>query len=191
VSNAPIRRMTAAEYLAWEREQPERHHYWHGEVFSMAGGTPRHAALIAAVTVELGVGHRAGPCRTLSTEMRIVADEGEHYVYADASVACGPMQLASGTKDVLANPSVVVEVLSKSTEAYDRGKKWDGYRQIASVGDYLLVSQSVPRIEHFQREASGEWHYRVVGAGGRVSLKTGAVVEVDSVFRGVFELEGE
>jgi hypothetical protein len=151
--------MTSAEYLAWEREQPERHHYWHGEVFSMAGGSPRQAALIAAVTIELGVGHREGPCRTLSTEMRIVAEEGEHYVYADASVVCGPMQLASGTKDVLANPSVVVEVLSKTTE-------------------------------DFQREASGEWHYRVVGAGGRVNLKTGAVVEVDSVFRGVFELEG-
>ena len=183
--------MTATEYLAWEREQAKRHEYVHGDVFAMSGGSPRHAALIAAITSELVVGHRGGSCRALSTDQRILAREGEHYVYADASVVCGPLQLASGTKDVLANPSVVVEVLSKTTEAYDRGKKWDGYREIASVGDYLLVSQSTPRIEHFQREASGEWHYRVVGAGGRVSLKTGAVVEVDSVFRGVFELEGE
>jgi Uma2 family endonuclease len=183
--------MTAEEYLAWEREQGQRHEYVQGEVFAMSGGSPRHAALIAAITSELVVGHRGGPCRALSTDQRIVAREGDHYVYADASVVCGPMRLASGTKDVLTNPSVVVEVLSKSTEGYDRGKKWDGYRDIASVGDYLLVSQSAPRIEHFQREEGGEWHYRVVGAGGRVSLKTGAVVEVDAVFRGVFELEGE
>src|SRR5580700_6695802 len=115
--------MTADEYLAWEREQPERHEYLDGEVFSMAGGSPRHAALIAAATAELVVAHRGGPCRVLATDQRMVAEDGEHYVYADVSVVCGKMQLAAGTKDVLANPSVVVEVLSKSTEAYDRGRK--------------------------------------------------------------------
>jgi Uma2 family endonuclease len=183
--------MTAAEYLAWEREQKERHEYVHGAVFCMAGGSPRHAALIAAVTIELGVAHRGGRCRVLATDQRIVAQDGEHYVYADASVVCGPMELASGTNDVLANPTVVVEVLSKGTEAYDRGTKWEGYQKIASVTDYLLVSQSAPHIEHYQRESGGEWHYRVAGAGGRVTLKSGAVLDVDAVYGGVFELKGD
>jgi Uma2 family endonuclease len=183
--------MAVPEYLAWEREQKERHEYLQGEVFCMAGGSPRHAALAAAVTIELGNALRGGPCRVLSTDQRIVARDGEHYVYADVSVVCGRMQLAGGTNDVLANPSIVVEVLSKSTEAYDRGKKWDGYQNIASVTDYLLVSQSLLHIEHYQREASGEWRYRVAGRGDRVTLKGGAAVEVDTVYQGVFELEGD
>jgi Uma2 family endonuclease len=183
--------MTAPEYLAWERQQPERHEYVHGEVFSMAGGSPRHAALIAAVTIELGIAHRGGPCRVLATDQRIVAEDGEHYVYADAIVVCGRMELAAGTNDVLANPTIVVEVLSKSTEGSDRGKKWEGYQKVASVTDLLLVSQSTPHVEHYQREAGGEWRYRVAGAGGRVTLKNGAVVNIDTVYAGVFELEGD
>lgn len=183
--------MTATEYLAWEREQAHRHEYVRGEVFAMSGGSPRHAALIAAVTAELVTAHRGGRCRALATDQRIAALDGEHYVYADASVVCGPMSLAKGTKDTMTNPTVVVEVLSKSTEAYDRGAKWNGYRSIASLTDFLLVSQSSPQMEHFQREPNGEWHYRVAGPGGRVTLGTGVSIEVDVVFRGVFELEGE
>jgi Uma2 family endonuclease len=191
VSNAPIQPMTAVEYLAWEREQTERHEYVHGEVFAVSGGSPRHAALIAAVTAELVIHHRGGPCRALSTDQRIVAQDGEHYVYADASVVCGEMQLAAGTNDVLANPTVVVEVLSKSTEGYDRGKKWDGYQKIPSLTDYLLVSQSAPHIEHYQRAEGGEWRYRVAGEAGRITLKNGASLEVDVIYRGVFDLKGD
>jgi Uma2 family endonuclease len=183
--------MTAAEYLAWERVQPTRHEYVQGEVFDMSGGTPRHAALIAAVTIELGLAHRGGRCRVLASDQRIVAADAEHYVYADASVVCGAIELAPGTSDVLVNPTVVVEVLSKSTEAYDRGKKWGGYQKIPSVTDCLLVSQSTPQIEHYQRAGGGEWHYRLVGPGGRVTLASNAVLELDAIYRGVFEIEGE
>jgi Uma2 family endonuclease len=188
---APQKRMTADEYLAWEREQMERHEFLGGEIFSMAGGSPRHNTLIAAVTRELGIAFRGGACRVFSTDQRIVARDQEHYVYADASVVCGKMQLAPGTNDVLANPTIVVEVLSKRTEAYDRGLKWDGYQRIPSVTDYVLVSQTAPRIEHFQREASGEWHYRVAAAGGVVTLANGTRVELDAIYAGAFELEGE
>ena len=183
--------MTASEYLAWEREQPDRHEFLDGEVFAMAGGTLRHNALVAAVTTELGVRMRGGPCRVLSADQRIVARDGEHYVYADASVVCGVVELAANTNDVLANPSVVVEVLSKSTEAYDRGKKWDGYQRIGSVTDYLLLAQSTARVEHFQRGEDGEWTYRVAEKGGRVALRNGVLLEVDAIYAGAFELEGE
>ncbi len=157
----------------------------------MAGGSPRHNALTAAITIELGVALRGGKCRVLSADQRIAARLNEHYVYADASVVCGALELMVGTTDVLANPSVVVEVLSKRTEAYDRGLKWESYRELPSVTDYLLLSQVAPRFEHYRREASGEWHYRVVSAGGRVTLSNGAVLELDAVYAGVFELEGE
>lgn len=188
---APQLRMTASEYLAWEREQPERHGFLRGEVFAMAGGSPRHNALIAAVVRDLGNAFFDSPCRVLSADQRIAAHEGEHYVYADASVVCGRLELVPGTKDVLANPTIVVEMLSKRTEAYDRGLKWEDYQQIASLSDYVLVSQAAARVEHFQREGNGEWHYRIATAGGRISLSNGAVLEVDRVFAGVMELDGE
>jgi len=183
--------MTAAEYLAWEADQLERHEFFDGEVFAMAGGTLRHNALTAAITMELGIAFRGGKCRVLSTDQRIVARDRKHYVYADASVVCGAQELQPGTTDVLMNPSVVVEVLSKGTEAYDRGLKWESYRELPSVTDYLLLSQSAPGIEHYRREASGEWHYRAVPAGGTVTLTNGATIAVDAVYAGVFELQGE
>ncbi len=183
--------MTSVEYLAWEAEQDGRHEFFRGEVFAMAGGSLRHNALTAAITVELGVALRGSECRVLSTDQRIAARRDEHYVYAHASVVCGPLELADGTTDVLKNPSVVVEVLSKRTEAYDRGLKWESYRELGSVTDYLLVSQSMQRIEHYQRETGGEWHYRVVEAGGRITLANGASIDIDVVYGGVLELEGE
>jgi len=131
--------MTAEQYLVWEREQPERHEYYRGDVFAMAGGTPRHNALDAAVTIELGGAPKGTPCRILSADQRIIAGEQDHYVYADVSVVCGELELHPGTVDVLSNPHIVVEVLLKSTEAYDRGLKWEAYRRIPSVQDYLLV----------------------------------------------------
>jgi len=190
-SVAPEPRMSAATYLVWETDQVERHEFLRGEVFAMAGGTPRHNALSAAVTIELGVALRGGNCRVLSADQRIAARQNEHYVYADASVVCGVLEVLPGTTDVLANPSVVIEVLSKRTEAYDRGLKWESYRDLVSVTDYLLVSQATPRMEHYRREASGEWHYRVVQSGGQVVLSNGATIQVDAVYLGVFELEGE
>jgi Uma2 family endonuclease len=187
--------MSADEFLAWEREQVGRHDWFQGEVFAMAGGTPRHAALGAALAGELRAALRGGPCRVLSSDQKVVARPGAHFVYPDASVVCGPLEVATGTTDVLANPTVLVEVLSASSEKYDRGLKWEGYQHLASLRDYLLVSQSAPRIEHFQREVDEggrvSWRYRELGRGEGVTLWNGAVVEVDAVFEGVFDLEGE
>jgi Uma2 family endonuclease len=183
--------MSAAQYLAWEAEQVARHEFFLGEVFAMAGGGPRHNAITAAIIIEVGLSLHGGPCRVLSAEQRIAARGTDHYVYADASVVCGELQLQPGTNDVLINPTVVIEVLSKRTEAYERGLKWESYRELASVTDYLLVSQAAPRVEHYPREASGEWHYRVVQAEGRVTLSTGAVLSIDSIYAGVFDLDGE
>lgn len=111
--------------------------------------------------------------------------------YADITVVCGALRLQPGSDDVVENPSVIVEVLSSSTEQYDRGLKWEGYRRIASLNDYLLVAQSVASIEHYRRQADGSWLYRAVGPGERVVLTGGAELAVEPIFEGVFELAGE
>ncbi len=181
--------MNAEQYLAWERTQPERHEFFRGEIFEMAGGRLRHAALSAAVIGELYRVLRGTGQRVFSSDMRIAARPGEHYVYPDASVVRGPIELEPGTNDVLLNPSVIVEVLAPSSERYDRGLKWESYRAMPSVTDYLLLSQSSARIEHYRREVGSDWHYHVAESGDRVMLSSGAVIEVSAVYEGVFDAD--
>ncbi|MBX3125177.1 MAG: Uma2 family endonuclease [Polyangiaceae bacterium] len=187
----PAARLSAAEFLAWERLQEARHEFHHGEVFAMAGGSLRHNAVAAALIRDLGVALRGGSYRVLTSDQRIAAPPGDRYAYPDVAVVCGRVELEAGTTDVLLNPSVIVEVLSKATEAYDRGAKWEGYRGLPSVQDYLLVSQGEAHIEHFQRQPDGSWRYAVAEVGGSVRLTSGVLVQLDSVFAGVFELAGE
>jgi len=115
----------------------------------------------------------------------------ERYVYPDVSVVCGPAMAEPGHDDVLANPAILVEVLSESTEQYDRGLTWDGYRRIESLTDYVLVSQAEPRIEHFRRDRSRTWLYQVAGAGERLTLSSGVELDVDAIFAGVMQLPGD
>lgn len=190
-SAVPRPKMTAEEFLAWERGQADRHEFDEGEVFAMAGGSPRHNALCVAVAGELRVALRGSDCRVLGSDQRISARFQSKYFYPDASVVCGEVDLEEGTRDVMTNPRVVVEVLSASTEAHDRGAKWDGYRRLASLQDYLLVSQREASIAHYQRLEDGAWRYLVVGPGERIVLSNGADLQVDAVYEGVFELPGD
>lgn len=177
------------DFLAWEREQPARHEFWEGEIFAMAGGTPRHAALASRVGRTLGE-QLGKDCEVFSADLQIgVADD--KYVYADATVVCGRLEVQPGTDDVARNPSIIVEVLSKNTEQYDRGAKWDAYQRLQSVTDYVLVSQVSARVEHFSRGEGGAWVYRLAEAGGRVTLSRGVTLDVDVLFDGVFALPGE
>lgn len=183
--------MTATEYLAWERAQPTRHEFNRGEVFAMAGGSPRHNFLCTAVGAELRAALRGSGCTVLSSDQRIAVVRGERYVYADAVAVCGPFIADALGGDVLANPALVVEVLSASTEAYDRGEKWAAYQRVASVSDYLLVSQRGPLLEHFAREPDGTWRYAQVGPGGAITLRNGTPVAVDAIFDGALALPAD
>jgi Uma2 family endonuclease len=182
-STAP---MTPAEFLAWERLQTEKHEYHRGEVFAMAGGSARHNFLSVSIASSLLASTRACGCRPLSSDQRIATSD-ERYLYADVAVVCGDFEVQPGTTDVLANPSIVVEVLSPTTESYDRGLKWEAYQRIASLSDYLLVSQQRARIEHYQR-AEGAWRYRVLTSGDTIVLANGATVSVDAIYEGAFAL---
>ena len=183
--------LTAAEYLAWEREQPGKHEFFHGKVFAMAGSTPRHNALGMSIGVELRAGLRARGYSVLSSDQRLTFPPHERYVYPDVTVICGPPVFQPGTDDVIINPTILVEVLSSSTEEYDRGMKWAGYQRIASLTDYLLVAQSEARIEHYRRNADGSWTYRAAGPGEQLALTGGGTFAIDAIYAGVFELPGE
>jgi Uma2 family endonuclease len=182
---------SVAEYLAWERTQPDKHEYHLGEVFAMAGGSPRHNFLANAVGAELRTTLRGKGCHVLSSDQRISARPEERYVYADTVVVCGKVELEAGTSDVLANPTMVVEVLSRSTAAYDRGEKWDAYQRLPSLTDYLLVSQTTKQIQHYQRQEDGSWRYCRLEGGDRVVLGNGAAISVDAIYEGAFELAGD
>jgi Uma2 family endonuclease len=183
--------MSAVDYLAWERTQPEKHEYHLGEVFAMAGASHRHNFLSGATVAELRTALRGKGCVVLSSDERISAEQGKRYVYADAVAVCGAVKTEPGTTDVLANPRIVVEVLSRSTEAYDRGEKWEAYQGLESLTDYLLVAQGAMRIEHYRREADGSWRYRLHGAGDTVTLANGATLSLDAVYDGAFDLAAD
>lgn len=181
--------MSADAYLAWEREQPTKHEFFRGEVFAMAGGSPRHNALCSRINRSLGNALEGRGCVVLTSAQRVSVGAGERYVYPDVSVVCGALDIQKN--DALANPTIVVEVLSATTEPYDRGLRWEGYQRLGSLQDYVLVSQSEPRIEHFRRAPDGSWIYRAAGPGDPVKLSTDTVLTVDDVFAGAFEIPAD
>ena len=125
----------------------------------------------------------------LSSDQRVSIRRGERYVYTDTVVVGGREETEPEASDVLTNPGIVVEVLSPSTEAYDRGAKWEAYQHISSLTDYLLVSQVQTCVEHYRRESDGSWRYRVAGAGDAITLANDTALSIDAVYEGAFELE--
>lgn len=182
-------RLSPEEYLAFERASEERHEYADGEIFAMSGGTIAHSEIAGNIHGELRNAVRPRGCRVLNADMRIHVQSTGRYVYADVSVLCGKPAFLDGRTDTLLNPTLVVEVLSDSTEAYDRGDKFAGYRTIPSLHTYILASQKEPRIEVFTRQSDGGWVLRVYGPGERAVLgDIDVLLDVDAVYGGVFEL---
>jgi len=149
--------LTPEEYLALERTAEYKSEYCAGEIFAMAGASERHVSLVANLMYLL-VGQLKGrPCKAYANDLRLHISPTGLYTYPDLLVVCGTPLFADEQKDTLLNPTVLMEVLSESTEAYDRGKKFDHYRTLTSVSDYLLVSQDQHKIEHFVRQAENRW----------------------------------
>ena len=151
------RRLTEAEYLEIERAALAKSEFYQGEMFAMSGGKPEHSLIATNMAREFGNRLRDGGCVVYNADLRIKVEATGLYTYPDLSVICGPLRFAEGTDDTVVNPTVLVEVLSESTEGYDRGTKFEHYRQIPTLKDYLLVSQKAPRIEQFSRQADGRW----------------------------------
>jgi Uma2 family endonuclease len=149
--------LTPEEYLAFEREAETKSEYFNGEVFAMAGTSLAHNQITANVVTALNSRFRGRPCRALASDMRVKVSQTTSYVYPDVVVVCGQPQLEDKQKDTLLNPAVIFEILSPSTENYDRGTKFVHYRTLESLTDYLLVSQTEARIEHFARQSADRW----------------------------------
>ena len=155
------RHYTFDDYLSVEEMSSVRHEYLDGEILAMAGGTPEHAALSAAILVLLGKKLERGPCRPSSSDLRIRVRETGLATYADASVICDEPRRDPDSPTHVTNPSVIVEVLSTSTEEYDRGEKREHYQRIQSLNEYVLVSQDRRQVEVFGRGKGRTWVHSV------------------------------
>jgi Uma2 family endonuclease len=162
--------LTPEAYLAAERQAAHRSEYFNGQVYAMAGASREHVAIVANLTYLLVGQFKGRPCSTLGSDMRLKVSETGLYTYPDLMALCGEPRFDDDHRDTLTNPMVIVEVLSDSTERYDRGDKFAHYRRLASLRDYLLVSQRRPRVEHYTRRGE-EWVLRELdGLDGVVRL---------------------
>jgi Uma2 family endonuclease len=178
-----VARMSYADYLERERTSTTKHEYLRGEVFAMAGGTLEHARLASRVSWLLRTGISKRPCETFTADAKVRVDETDLSTYPDITVICGHIERSPVDAEAATNPVLLVEVLSDSTEAYDRGEKFAHYRRIATLQEYVLVSQTEPRIEVFRRTAGGRWEFSEAGAGQRVQLESiGVERAVDDVY---------
>jgi Uma2 family endonuclease len=160
MSAVPVAAISRAEYLRRERLAPFRSEFHRGRVVEMAGTTRIHSRIVTNVSTSLDIQLRPRPCNVYSSDLRVGILGGEHYVYPDLVVTCGQEEYEDSVLDILLNPLVVIEVLSDSTEAYDRGEKFRLYQTIPSLREYVLVSQSPRRLEIYRKQPDGSWLYQ-------------------------------
>ncbi len=149
--------VSAIEYLSFERQSDEKHELHHGEVIAMSGASREHNLITTNAARRLGNQLEGRPCETFVSDMRVAAPSGSNYYYPDVVVTCGKPEFEDRHGDTLVNPTVVIEVLSPSTESKDRGAKFLEYRGIASLQQFVLVSQVAPHVEVFTRTSDTSW----------------------------------
>jgi Uma2 family endonuclease len=170
-------------YLAAEALSETRHEWIRGEILDMAGGSIEHAALSVAMASELRAALAGRPCRVFSSDLRVFVREAELATYPDVSVVCGRPECPPEDPHAIVDPRLLVEVLSDSTESHDRGEKFEAYRQLPSLGEYVLVSQRSPRIEVFRRQPGGRWELQEAGPGETLRLESLDIeLSVDAIF---------
>lgn len=185
MSTAPTRRFTLAEYLALEESSPEKHEFYNGEIFAMAGGSPRHNRIALNCGGELREKLRGKPCEPFLSDQRIRISKAGISTYADASVFCDGLKTAPEDRHGATNPRVIIEVLSPSTENYDRGQKFLFYQNIESLQEYVLISQHEPRIDHYIKQDTGSWWLKIImGIDERLSLTS---IGVEIALRDIYE----
>lgn len=182
-------RYTVEEYLRMEEKAAERHEFHDGEILAMSGGTYRHSRIIANSIYLLGDRLRTTGCAPLESKMRVRIAGSRTYLYPDISVACGTPQFDEDDRNstTIINPRVVVEVLSDGTELYDRGRKFDLYRRVPSLEEYVLISQHTSLVQTFFRQNNGGWLFNAwEGKGKAVTLRSLAVsLPLDDIYYNV------
>jgi Uma2 family endonuclease len=148
---------TPEEYLKLERTSEQKHEYLRGETFAMGGASARHVLIVGNVAGELRNQLRDRTCAVYSADLRVSVSPDGLYTYPDVIVVCGDPQFIDAELDTLTNPALIVEVLSETTKNYDRGEKFEQYRQIPSFGEYLLIAQGKVHVERYLRRYDGSW----------------------------------
>ncbi|MGD7034957.1 Uma2 family endonuclease [Methylotuvimicrobium buryatense] len=163
---------TQEEYLAIERQAQIKSEYVDGEMFAMTGASREHNLININIASELRAQLKSRPCEVYINDMRVKAKEARSYHYPDIAAACDTPQFEDNHVDTLINPSVIIEVLSLSTEAYDRGAKFSHYRKIESLREYLLVAQDQPLIERYVRQGDAWLLTETAGLDTSVHLES-------------------
>jgi Uma2 family endonuclease len=168
---------TPAEYLALERRAETRSEYHDGEIVAMAGASWEHNLISGATYRELATQLRRGPCQPVANDMRVWIPSHHVYTYPDIVVVCGEPEFQDSAVDTLLNPSLIVEVLSPSTAAYDQGQKFGMYRSLPSLREYLLIAQDEPRLVLYRRDPDNRWFIGDAhGLDATLDLATGGVI---------------
>jgi Uma2 family endonuclease len=157
MSSQAQKHYTPEEYLALERQAQCKSEYYAGEIFAMAGASRWHNLIVTNVLRELSLQLKGRPCTTYPSDMRVKVSPTGLYTYPNVTVVCGEAQFEDNQQDTLLNPTLIVEVLSESTEAYDRGGKFAHFRKLTSLMEYVLITQTKPHIEHYVRQPDNRW----------------------------------
>jgi Uma2 family endonuclease len=178
-------RCSVEEYLAFERGADLRHEYLSGEVFAMVGASEPHNLIVTNTVAALHPQLKGRPCKIYATDMRVKVAPSGLYTYPDVVVVCGPAQFDDEQRDTLLNPTLLIEVLSASTEAYDRGDKFEHYRKLASLAEYVLIAQDHPHVEQFSRRP--DHHWLLAECDGRSSTVRLASIEAELALAEVYD----
>jgi Uma2 family endonuclease len=185
MSSLPTYYLSPEEYLAIERKAEYKSEYVDGVMYEMAGGSERHNLIAANIIISIGVQLRNRPCRVYPSDLKVRVPTSKRFFYPGVSVVCGEIRFADDERDVILNPTLIVEVLSESTAAYDRGKKFLSYQQIDSLREYLLISQDEEIVEHYVRQGNDTWLYaKAIGLEEMITLPS---IECEVVLRDIYD----
>jgi Uma2 family endonuclease len=177
-------KLTPDEYFAWEEQQEVKHEYFDGDVFAMTGGTPPHSKIAVNLTILLGNHLEGGNCQLLNSDARIKIQDSEKYTYPDLSVTCDGRD--QDAKQFISYPCLIIEVLSPSTEAYDRGNKFELYRRSTSLTEYALVSADTVAIDLHRKNDRDRWELIYFRADDTVELDSiNLTFPIERIYRGI------
>ena len=157
MSRQPKPYLSPEDYLALERRAEFKSEYFDGEIFAMAGASEPHNLITINTIRELSIQLKKRPCKAYANDMRVKVSPTGLFTYPDVIVVCGQAQFDDIQRDTLLNPTLIVEVLSDSTEAYDRGRKFEHYRKLESLMEYVLIAQHRPHVESYRRQPDQRW----------------------------------
>lgn len=185
-SPLPRARFSPEDYLAWEATRETKHEYLDGEVFDMVGAKDSHTLVAGNVFVALKLHLRGRPCQAYISDMKLRVEADNAYFYPDVFVTCDELDRGPAAEYFKSRPALVVEVLSDSTAAYDRGRKFAAYRKLPSLGEYALVDPDALSVEIFRRDPTDHWVLYPFGAGEEVEFASvGLKLPIESIYEGV------